>query len=198
MRHILVLFFLVTTILILSSCLFASCMKTLKSKGLTYLPSSYEEISSINFLKDSGLNPSDVKIVAASNLFLGENLVAYSDITSYLSHYQVMRFATEVFPAALSVEGSRSIGSIWAVFFYLSAIIFSLGHLIVIWGSVTDSIIAIMPTFFKLWRPLLTFITCVFAFLMALSMTSYVSSGNLIQVELILCQNSFTSNRTLF
>ncbi len=177
MKQILVLFFLVTTILILSSCFFASCMKTLKSKGLTYFPSSYEEISSINFLRDSGLSSSsDSKIISASNLFLGENLVTYSEITSYLSHYQVMRFATEVFPAALAIEGSRNIGSIWAVLFYLSAIIFSQGHLIVVWGSVTDAIVAIMPTFFKLWRPLLTFITCVFAFLMALSMSSTVSS----------------------
>ncbi len=180
MKQILVLFFLVTTILILSSCFFASCMKTLKSKGLTYFPSSYEEVSSINFLRDSGLSSSsDSKIISASNLFLGENLVTYSEVTSHLSHYQVMRFATEVFPAALSIEGSRNIGSIWAVLFYLSAIIFSLGHLIVVWGSVTDAIVAIMPTFFKLWRPLLTFITCVFAFLMALSMSSTVSSRNL-------------------
>lgn len=173
MKQILVLFFLVTTILVLSSCFFASCMRTLKSKGLTYFPSSYEEISSINFLRDSGHSTtSDIKIISASNLLLGENLVTFSEVSSYLSHYQVMRFATEVFPAALSIEGSRNIGSIWAVFFYLSAIVFSLGHLIVIWGSVIDAIVAVMPTFFKLWRPLLTFITCVFAFLITLTMTS--------------------------
>ena len=173
-----VLFFLVTIILILSACFFASCMRTLKSKGLIYIPSSYEEISSINFLHDSDSNQmttNDVKIISATNLFLGENLVTFPDITSQLSHYQVMRFATEVFPAALSIEGSQSISSIWAVFFYLSAIIFSLGHLIVVWGSVTDSIVSILPTFFKLWRPILTFVTCVLAFLLSLSMTSTVS-----------------------
>ena len=173
-----ILFFLVTIILVLSACFFASCIRTLKTKGLLYIPSSYEEISSINFLRESDHNPlttSDVKIISATNLFLGENLVTFTDISSQLSHYQVMRFATEVFPAALSVEGSRNISSLWAVFFYLSAIIFSLGHLIVVWGSVTDSIVSILPTFFKLWRPILTFVTCVLAFLMSLSMTSTVS-----------------------
>ena len=173
-----VLFVLVTLILVLSACFFASCMRTLKTKGLLYVPSSYEEISSINFLRDNDHNSvatNEVKIISATNLFLGENLVTFSDVTSQLSHYQVMRFATEVFPAALSIEGARNISSIWAVFFYLSAIIFSLGHLIVVWGSVTDSIVSILPTFFKLWRPILTFITCVLAFLMSLSMTSTVS-----------------------
>ncbi|CAG2116644.1 unnamed protein product, partial [Medioppia subpectinata] len=162
-KQILVLFFLVTIILVMSACFFAACMRTLKSKGLTYIPSSYEEITSINFLREtsdtnSPVTANDVKIISASNLFLGENLVSFSELTSHLSHYQVMRFATEVFPAALSIEGSRNISSIWAVFFYLSAIMFTLGHLIVIWGSVTDSIISIMPTFFKLWRPILTFV----------------------------------------
>ncbi|CAG2183084.1 unnamed protein product, partial [Oppiella nova] len=52
-KQILVLFVLVTIILVLSACMFAACMRTLKTKGLAYIPSSYEEISSINFLREA-------------------------------------------------------------------------------------------------------------------------------------------------
>jgi hypothetical protein len=176
MRQILVLFVLVFTLLVLSSCFLASCIKTLKNKGLIYFPSSYEELAANTFVRSVGPKPkSELRIVSASNLILGENLVTYSEITSSLSHYQVMRFATEIFPASVAIEGSRNVGAIWSILFYLAAIIFSLGHLIVVWGTVIDSLVAISPYLFKLCRPLIAFITCVIAFTAALTMASNVS-----------------------
>lgn len=158
-------------------------MRTLKNNGLIYIPSSYEEVLSMTFLRDVGTNVrGDIKLVSASNLLLGENLVSYMDMTSSLSHYQVMRFVTEIFPASVAIEGTRNVGTIWSVFFYFAAIVFSFGHLIVIWGTVIDSIISIMPRLFKLWRPLVTFIICVLAFMISLSMASNVTI-NVIQLS---------------
>lgn len=117
----------------------------------------------------------EYKIVSGSNLIMGENIFSVIDFHSRESRYQVMRFATEVFPAVLAIEGPQSISSFWATCFYLSAILLNFGFLVVVWGSVVDSIIAINHKVFKLWKSIITFISCVAAFVGCLPMTTSVS-----------------------
>lgn len=106
---------------------------------------------------------SDFKIVSGSNLFLGENLISVKTFDRE-SHYGIMRFATEIYPAALAIEGPNRISSFWAMAFYLSAILLNLGSLIVIWGTVIDAIVAIDLKRLKMWKPTIAFISSVAAF----------------------------------
>lgn len=47
-----------------------------------------------------------------------------------LSGYQVARFAVEVFPAALSAEGGRSISPFWPICFFVMLASLGLGQLV--------------------------------------------------------------------
>lgn len=115
----------------------------------------------------STVKASDFAIVSGSNLLLGENLVS-SRIFDRESHYGIARFATEIFPAVLACEGPHKISAFWPMIFYLTCILLNLGSLIVIVGSVIDAFINLQGPTFKVWRPTVTFITCISGFLFSL------------------------------
>lgn len=115
----------------------------------------------------SNVKASDFTIVSGSNLLIGENLVS-SKIFDRESHYGIVRFATEIFPAVLASEGPHKISAFWPMIFYLTAILFNLTSLVIVVGSVIDALINLQGPQFKVWRPTITFITCISGFLLSL------------------------------
>lgn len=67
--------------------------------------------------------------ISVTSLLLGVGIIP-KDSLVYQSGYQVLRLATETFPAALAVEGVRNISSFWSICFYTSMILFGFGQLV--------------------------------------------------------------------
>ncbi|RWS10517.1 sodium-dependent proline transporter-like protein [Dinothrombium tinctorium] len=177
-RQLIILFALVIAVLFIAACFFASTMEVIKRKQLNFIFSSYEEESLSTFVRNAKVMPNGSltlvtsRLISGSNSFLGEHLFSTVNAASRASHYAILRFATEVFPAVLALEGSLSISSFWAMAFYLSAILFNLGSLLVLWGSVIDAIVSICPSFLRMWKSLVAFVSCLLAFLLTLPFTS--------------------------
>ncbi|GFT39421.1 sodium- and chloride-dependent GABA transporter 2 [Nephila pilipes] len=155
-------------VLITSSFLFACCAKVFQNRNLALAFSSYEEESSVKVLKPG---VGRLRNVSVTSLLFGVSAIP-RDSFVYQSGYQILRLATEAFPAALAVEGVRSISSFWSICFYTAMILFGFGQQIVIWYCVVESIIAVNYKAFKAWHTTLTFITCNLAFLLGLPITS--------------------------
>ncbi|GFY55309.1 sodium- and chloride-dependent glycine transporter 1 [Trichonephila inaurata madagascariensis] len=155
-------------VLITSAFLFACCINVFQNRNLSFAYSSYEEESSVKVLK-AGVGHQ--RNVTVTSLLFGVSAIP-RDSFVYQSGYQVLRLATETFPAALAVEGVRSISSFWSICFYTSMILFGFGQQIVIWYCVVETIVAVNYKAFKAWHTTLTFITCNLAFLLGLPITS--------------------------
>ncbi|KFM74769.1 Sodium- and chloride-dependent glycine transporter 1, partial [Stegodyphus mimosarum] len=157
-------------VLITTAFLFACAANVLHKRNLSLSLSSYEEESSVKALKP-GIRFH--KNITVTSLFLGISTIP-KDSYAYQSGYQVLRLATEAFPAALAVEGVRNISSFWSICFYTAMIFFGFGQQVVMWYCVVESVIAINYQVFKSWHTTLTFITCNLAFLLGLPITSNV------------------------
>nr|XP_050027381.1 sodium-dependent transporter bedraggled-like isoform X1 [Dermacentor andersoni]XP_050027382.1 sodium-dependent transporter bedraggled-like isoform X1 [Dermacentor andersoni] len=158
---------LVCTVLVLVAMLFASVAHLLRTHGMILVSSSFEEESTVRFLQSAnGTWPPMTQSVPV-NLLAGV-LLQCPRKHNLLSGYQVARFAVEVFPAALSAEGGRSISPFWPICFFVMLASLGLGHLICIWNCIADAVVYIRPKFFTKWRTIVTFITCAVGFLLGL------------------------------
>ncbi|XP_050027383.3 sodium-dependent transporter bedraggled isoform X2 [Dermacentor andersoni] len=158
---------LVCTVLVLVAMLFASVAHLLRTHGMILVSSSFEEESTVRFLQSAnGTWPPMTQSVPV-NLLAGV-LLQGPRKHNLLSGYQVARFAVEVFPAALSAEGGRSISPFWPICFFVMLASLGLGHLICIWNCIADAVVYIRPKFFTKWRTIVTFITCAVGFLLGL------------------------------
>ncbi|GIX83668.1 sodium- and chloride-dependent glycine transporter 1 [Caerostris extrusa] len=155
-------------VLITSAFLFACATNVFHKRNLSLAFTSYEEESSVRVLKP-GI--SYHKNITVTSLLSGVSVIPKGSFV-YQSGYQVLRLATEAFPAALAVEGVRSISSFWSICFYTAMILFGFGQQITIWYCVVESLIAVNYKVFKAWHTTLTFITCNLAFLLGLPITS--------------------------
>nr|XP_042897139.1 sodium-dependent transporter bedraggled isoform X2 [Parasteatoda tepidariorum] len=155
-------------VLISASFLFACAGNVLLKRNLSLAFSSYEEENSVKVLNPGIRRLSNVSV---TSLLLGISTIP-SDSHTYQSGYQVLRLATEAFPAALAVEGVRSISSFWSICFYTSMILFGFGQQVVMWYCVVESIVAVNYKVLKNWHTTLTFIACNLAFLLGLPITS--------------------------
>ncbi|XP_055925391.1 sodium-dependent transporter bedraggled-like [Argiope bruennichi] len=155
-------------VLVTSSFLFACAANVFHKRNLSLAYSSYEEESSVKALKPGIWHHKNVSV---TSLLFGVSVIPKESFV-YQSGYQVLRLATETFPAALAVEGVRSISSFWSICFYTAMILFGFGQQVVIWYCVVESIIAVNYKVFKAWHTTLTFITCNLAFLLGLPITS--------------------------
>ncbi|XP_054723601.1 sodium-dependent transporter bedraggled-like, partial [Uloborus diversus] len=157
-------------VLITAAFLFACAVNVFHKRNLSLSFTTYEEESFVKVLKP-GAWP--YKNISVSSLILGVSIIPNENL-SFHSGYQVLRLATEVFPAALAVEGVRNISSFWAICFYTSMILFGFGQQVVLWYSVVESIIDINYKVLKAWHTTLTFISCNLAFLLGLPITSSI------------------------
>ena len=113
------------------------------------------------------LDAADLMITTGTNLFLGANLITAKAFDRE-SHYAIMRFATEIYPAALAIEAPTRISSFWAMTFYLAAILLNVGFVVVLWGTVIDAVIALDRKRLKQWRTTIGFAACAIAFIFCL------------------------------
>lgn len=91
---------------------------------LFYLFIISEEESSVKVLKPGISSQYNISV---TSLILGVSTIPRDSIV-YQSGYQVLRLATETFPAALAVEGVRNISSFWSICFYTAMILFGFGQ----------------------------------------------------------------------
>ncbi|XP_076307713.1 sodium-dependent transporter bedraggled-like isoform X3 [Tachypleus tridentatus] len=114
-------------ILILASLLFASSMSVITNKDMTLIPSSFEKPESVTFLLPTSKLQSTLTNVTPINFVIGECLFSsVKDPPS--SGYQVLRFATEIFPATLALSGVTTVSSFWSISFFLMMITFGLAQ----------------------------------------------------------------------
>ncbi|XP_076365131.1 sodium-dependent transporter bedraggled-like [Tachypleus tridentatus] len=172
-RNLLMVVVGVTFILIFSSLVFASSMREITDKDLIFIPSSFEEPETVNFLLPlSKFDPSKINVTPL-NFIIGECFFSFDSQTSS-SGYQVIRYATEIFPAILALGGTTAVSWFWSVTFYLLMIMFGLAQQAAIWSVVIESLITLKPKILKSWQTFLTFICCDIGFLLGLPMTTNV------------------------
>lgn len=166
-RNMICVTVLVCTVLVLVAMLFASVAHLLRTHGMILVSSSFEEESTVRFLQsvNGSWPPLDQSVPV--NLLAGV-LLQGPRKHNLLSGYQVARFAVEVFPAALSAEGGRSISPFWPICFFVMLASLGLGQQICIWNCIVDAVVYIRPKFFTKWKTIVTFITCAVGFLLGL------------------------------
>ncbi|XP_037519216.1 sodium-dependent transporter bedraggled [Rhipicephalus sanguineus] len=166
-RNMICVTVLVCTVLVLVAMLFASVAHLLRTHGMILVSSSFEEESTVRFLQsvNGSWPPLDQSVPV--NLLAGV-LLQGPRKHNLLSGYQVARFAVEVFPAALSAEGGRSISPFWPICFFVMLASLGLGQQICIWNCIVDAVVYIRPKFFTKWKTIVTFITCTVGFLLGL------------------------------
>ncbi|XP_076373009.1 sodium-dependent transporter bedraggled-like [Tachypleus tridentatus] len=163
----------VTFTLIFVSLFFASAMQAMKENNLTLVPSSYENPETVKFVQPLSKFSSDIMNITPVNLVIGECLYStFPQTTS--SGYQVLRFATEIFPATLALSGVTTISSFWSICFFMMMIVLGLAQQIALWNVVVESVIAMKPKLFAGWQTIITFICCNVGFLFGLPMTTNI------------------------
>ncbi|KAH9383669.1 hypothetical protein HPB48_025435 [Haemaphysalis longicornis] len=135
--------------------------------GMVLVSSSFEEETTVRFLQSVNGSWPPMTQSAPVNLLAGVLLQGVRK-HNLLSGYQVARFAVEVFPAALSAEGGRSISPFWPICFFVMLASLGLGQLICIWNCIVDAIVYLRPKFFTKWKTIVTFSSCTVGFLLGL------------------------------
>lgn len=166
-RNMICVAVLVGTVLVLVAMLFASVAHLLQAHGMILVSSSFEEETTVRFLQSVNGSWPPMTQSAPVNLLAGVLLQGVRK-HNLLSGYQVARFAVEVFPAALSAEGGRSISPFWPICFFVMLASLGLGQLICIWNCVVDAVVYVRPKFFTKWKTIVTFSTCTVGFLLGL------------------------------
>ncbi|XP_023244516.1 sodium- and chloride-dependent glycine transporter 1-like, partial [Centruroides sculpturatus] len=172
-RNVAILSVASISILLIASLLFASIMNIFPANGLNLLPTSYESEDYVKVLKKFPTIKHQMQNISVINYIVGNGFIIPKQ-SRFTSGYQVIRFATEVFPASLAVEGIQRISSFWAICFYAMMILFGLGQQIVLWSCVVESFISMKYKLLKSWQSTITFIMCNIAFLLGLPITSNI------------------------
>lgn len=167
-RNFFIIVFLVIYSLLVSSFAFSCVFEILHKQNISYIHSSYENISSIRILNKTFNTPEVV------GLLIGDFSVTSKLSYGKVSGYQPIRLLTELFPSVLSIEGPLNISQFWAICFYFAIILFALGQHISIWWCVVISVITINSKLLKAWEILITFSLCVAGYLVSLPMTTKI------------------------
>ncbi|KAJ8982729.1 hypothetical protein NQ317_019520 [Molorchus minor] len=166
------------TILLLVAFLANTCVQILKSNGYSYLPDSFDHMSTYVFLRSDkaplppNLATTPVRYMVHNSFVLGEKVFRPGmDYTSE-SGYQVLRLATELVPATFAVLGSEQVSPFWAVLFYFILIMFGIAQQLAIWHCVITGIMAIKAKILKSWETTITFFSCACGFILGLPMAT--------------------------
>ncbi|KAK4883080.1 hypothetical protein RN001_006399 [Aquatica leii] len=165
-------------ILLMTAFLANTCVQILRSNGYSYLPSSFEKISSYTFLQTSqqylppGYTTVPVRYMAHHSFLVGERVNKPGVDSTQESGYQALRLATELVPATFAVMGAEEIYPFWAVLFYFILILFGIAQQLAIWHCVITGIMAIRAKLLKSWETTITFFSCVCGFLLGLPMAT--------------------------
>ncbi|KAM7343250.1 sodium-dependent transporter bedraggled isoform 2-T3 [Cochliomyia hominivorax] len=141
LRNDAILVVLVTFIGLCLSALIGVCIiQVINEKGYVYVPGSYESpeyYSAIYSLKTSTSNVISypIKYVPHYSTLIGEVYRYQADVKN-VSGYQVLRFVTEILPAALAIS-TENISWIWAVLIFLMLLAFGLAQLCVMWNPIS-------------------------------------------------------------
>ncbi|GAB6032273.1 hypothetical protein CHUAL_010913 [Chamberlinius hualienensis] len=174
---------LTLSILLLSAFLACACIFIIyKTQGYTYryMPSSYETLSSSKFLlpmSELQINKNiDINNYMTVNYLLGAESVTMATDTNTYSGYQIARLATELYPMAVVVLGPKIVSAFWPVLFYLCLITFGLARQLAVWRCVVEGITAIYPMKLRPWETSITFLSCVFGFILGLPFTTQIGA----------------------
>ncbi|KAG5900530.1 hypothetical protein JTB14_022837 [Gonioctena quinquepunctata] len=166
------------TILLLVAFLANTCVQILKFHGYSYLPNSFERMSSYSFLRPvkdplpPSLASTPVRNMVHTSFIVGERVLRPGvDVTSE-SGYQVLRLATELVPATFAVMGADQLSPFWAILFYFILIMFGIAQQLAIWHCVITGIMAIKAKVLKSWETTITFFSCACGFILGLPMAT--------------------------
>ncbi|XP_013115224.2 sodium-dependent transporter bedraggled isoform X1 [Stomoxys calcitrans] len=130
--------------LCLSALMGLCCIQILNQSGYVYVPGSYEKpesYASVYSLKSSltsNIISYPSKLVPHYSSLIGEVYRRQGDVTK-ISGYQVLRFATELFPAVLVIaDGSFSWA--WAALVFLMLFVFGISQLCVMWKPISSAL----------------------------------------------------------
>nr|CAD7443975.1 unnamed protein product [Timema bartmani]CAD7458156.1 unnamed protein product [Timema tahoe] len=169
---------LTLSVLMLAAFLANTCVQLLKTGGYTYMPSSFEHMSSYSFLhSDRSSSPihftsTPVRFMGHSQFVVGSQVVQPGANSAQQSGYQALRLATEIVPATLALLGSGQASPFWAVLFYFTLILFGIAQQLCIWHCVITGIMAINVSSLKAWETTITFFSCACGFILGLPMTT--------------------------
>ncbi|KAL1492258.1 hypothetical protein ABEB36_012734 [Hypothenemus hampei] len=166
------------SVLLLVAFLANTCVQILKSYGYAYYPSSFERISSYQFLRNvkDPLPPTfsntPIRYMRHNSFILGEKVVKPGTDIAIESGYQVLRLATEILPATFAVMGADQLSPFWAVLTYFIFIMFGIAQQLAIWHCVITGIMAIKGKVLKKWESTITFFSCACGFILGLPMAT--------------------------
>ncbi|KAH1022786.1 sodium-dependent transporter bedraggled isoform X2 [Dendroctonus ponderosae] len=166
------------SVLLLMAFLANTCVQILRSYGYSYYPSSFERITSYQFLrqaKDSlpaTISNTPVRYMRHNSFILGEQVIRPGADGAHESGYQVLRLATEILPATFAVMGADQVSPFWAVLTYFILIMFGIAQQLAIWHCVITGIMAIKPKVLKKWDSTITFFSCACGFILGLPMAT--------------------------
>ncbi|XP_056631200.1 sodium-dependent transporter bedraggled isoform X2 [Diorhabda sublineata] len=166
------------TILLLVAFLANTCVQILKAYGYSYIPDSFEKMSSYTFLRSTkdplppNLASISIRNMVHNSFVLGEKVIKpYIDFSEE-SGYMVLRLATELVPATFAVMGADQVSPFWAVLFYFILIMFGIAQQLAIWHCVITGIMAIKANVLKSWETTITFFSCACGFILGLPMAT--------------------------
>lgn len=164
-------------VLFLVAFLANTCVQILRADGYNYITSSYENLDSSIFLKQTtdlpvSLANSPEKYMLHNSYTVGHKVIRPFVDRNTESGYQVLRLATELIPAMFAILGPERLSSFWAVLFYFILILFGIAQQLAIWHCVITGIMAIRAKILKSWETTITFFSCSFGFLLGLPMAT--------------------------
>ncbi|XP_066156505.1 sodium-dependent transporter bedraggled isoform X2 [Euwallacea fornicatus] len=166
------------SVLLLVAFLANTCVQILKSYGYSYYPSSFERISSYQFLRyvkdplPPTISNTPVRYMKHNSFILGEKVIRPGSDGAHESGYQVLRLATEILPATFAVMGADQVSPFWAVLTYFIFIMFGIAQQLAIWHCLITGIMAIKPKVLKKWESTITFFSCACGFILGLPMAT--------------------------
>ncbi|KAK6637039.1 hypothetical protein RUM43_010713 [Polyplax serrata] len=174
-RDVAAIILLTLVVLILAAFLGNLCHQLISIKGYSYVPSSFERVSTYSFLQPTGglhvySYGMPVRHLSHASLMAGERVGKPEAL--HESGYQVLRLATELVPATLAILDGNYLSPFWAVLFYFTLILFGIAQQLAIWHCVITGIMAINAPVLKSWETTITFFTCAAGFILGLPMTT--------------------------
>lgn len=181
-RDCIILIVATLTIVLVSAFLSSACLYIIYSVDhykTRFVPSSYENDKEMVFMMPVGqaqkTDYGSLSEYRSVDYLLGTEITnpPHTD-SSMASGYQVARLATELFPMAVVSLGPGKISAFWPVLFYLCLITFGIAQQLAIWKCVVEGIIAVKPDRLRPWETTVTFVACVFGFVLGLPFTTQV------------------------
>ncbi|XP_076267742.1 sodium-dependent transporter bedraggled isoform X2 [Rhynchophorus ferrugineus] len=166
------------SVLILVAFLANTCVQILKFYGYSYYPSSFERMSSYQFLRSAkdpvpaSVSNTPVRYMIHNSFIMGERVVRPGIDNTHESGFQVLRLATELLPATFAVIGADQVSPFWAVLTYFIFIMFGIAQQLAIWHCVITGIMAIKTKVLKAWETTITFFSCACGFILGLPMAT--------------------------